>query len=68
MVLHHVDGGGGGLVARDGRDGVGPGRDDYGLVVILQSSKSVHVMLLAIYQYSLGQIHAVFFIRDIGEC
>ena len=40
MVLHHVDGGGGGVVAGDGRDGVGPGRDDYRLVVVLGGLKN----------------------------
>ena len=35
VVLHHVEGGGGRLVARDGRDGVGPRRDDDRLVVVL---------------------------------
>ena len=35
VVLHHVEGGGGRLVASDGRDRVRPGRDDDRLVVVL---------------------------------
>ena len=39
VVLHHVEGGGGRLVASDGRDRVRPGRDDDRLVVVLHGKK-----------------------------